>query len=358
MDNPIPSGHMNARNLVPPEDVLFGSSAAMAEVRSKACRICRMNLPILLTGEGGTGKEAIARWIHANSGYAAGEFVRVDCAVIPGTLLESELFGYGQGAFSGANAAKPGRVEMAHRGTLFLDEIADLDTHLQSRVLQLLQDGTFSRIGDHSERRIDARVICATHKDLDRETEAGRFRQELFCRIHGFRLKVPTLRERREDIPALAEFFRTHFEKQFEKKTNTFPPAMLAYLQNMNWPGNLRELSNGVARYVLIGPEAVVHQEHAQKKDRAVRPAEGNETPATLKLLSKDAIREVESNVILETLQANQWNRRKTAQALKISYRALMYKIRDAGLLSSRAVQRGERGPNLSSGSIGKGATD
>jgi two-component system, NtrC family, response regulator AtoC len=343
---------------VPPDPVLFGRSAVMAEVRQKAEKICRTNVPILLCGEGGTGKEALARWIHVNSEYASGEFVKVSCAAIPGTLLESELFGYEQGAFTGANVAKPGRVEMAHRGTLFLDEIADLDLNLQSKLLQFLQDGTFSRIGDHCERRIDARVICATHKDLDQETQGGRFRQDLFYRIHGFRLKVPTLRERREDIPALAEFFRVHFEKQFGTKTDTFPAEMLQYLQNLNWPGNLRELSNGVARYVLIGPEATIHQEHAPKKHKAVRSAEGSETPVTLKRLAKDAIREMERNVILETLRANQWNRRKTALALKISYRALIYKIHDAGLMTRKVAQRGERPTNLSSEAMRNYATD
>jgi len=343
---------------VPPDPVLFGRSAVMAGVRLKAEKICRTNVPILLCGEGGTGKEALARWIHVNSEYGSGEFVKVSCAAIPGTLLESELFGYEQGAFTGAIVAKPGRVEMAHRGTLFLDEIADLDLNLQCKLLQFLQDGTFSRIGDHSERRIDARLICATHKDLDQETEAGRFRQDLFYRIHGFRLKVPTLRERREDIPALAEFFRAHFEKQFGTKTDTFPPEMLQYLQNLNWPGNLRELSNGVARYVLIGPEAAIHQESAPKRGRAARSAEGNGTPVTLKGLAKDAIRELERNVILEALRANQWNRRKTAEALKISYRALIYKIRDAGFMTKKAARRGERLANLSSESMQKWATD
>ncbi|MFI5096851.1 MAG: sigma-54 interaction domain-containing protein [Candidatus Acidiferrales bacterium] len=337
---------------------MFGRSAAMAEVRRRAEKICRTNVPILLCGEGGTGKEALARWIHVNSEYATGEFVKVSCAAIPGTLLESELFGYEQGAFTGANVAKPGRVEMAHRGTLFLDEIAELDPNLQSKLLQFLQDGTFSRIGDCSERRIDARVICATHKDLDEETQAGRFRQDLFYRIHGFRLKVPTLRERREDIPALAEFFRVHFEKQFGTKRDMFPPEMLQYLQNLNWPGNLRELSNGVARYVLIGPEAVIYQEHAPKKHKPARSAEGNGTPVTLKRLAKEAIREMERNVILETLRANQWNRRKTALALKISYRALIYKIHDAGLMTRKAAQRGEPATKLPSESIRNYATD
>jgi len=325
-----------------PDQILFGRSPAMAEVQTRAGRICRANVPLLVCGEGGTGKEALARWIHGNSEYGTGEFVKVNCAAIPGTLLESELFGYEKGAFTGANNVKPGRVELAHRGTLFLDEIADLDLNLQSKLLHFLQDGSFSRIGDQCERKVDARLICATNKDLEAETNAGRFRQDLFYRIHVFRLRMPALRERREDIPLLAEYFRKQFEKQFEMKAEAFPPEMLEYLKNLAWAGNIRELSNGVARYVLLGPEAAIHQEIPTRRTKRVVVEAGNGEPqVTLKRLSKDAIREMEKNVILETLRANQWNRRKTAQALKISYRALIYKIQDAGLVSRRtSLQR------------------
>jgi two-component system response regulator AtoC len=335
-----------------PEESLFGRSSAMAEIQARALRICRTNVPILICGEGGTGKESLARWVHAKSEYASGEFVKVNCAAIPGTLLESELFGYEKGAFTGANNVKPGRVEMAHRGTLFLDEIADLDLNLQSKLLHFLQDGTFSRIGDHSERKVDARLICATNKDLDQETQAGRFREDLYYRIHVFRLKMPALRERREDIPVLAEFFRKQFERQFEMKADPFPPEMLEYLKNLAWAGNIRELSNGIARYVLLGPEAAVHQETTARRSRTSVLHLGNgHGNVTLKRMSKDAIKEMEKNVILETLRANQWSRRKTAQALKISYRALIYKIRDAGLVSRRAaVQRMQNSDAMSIG--------
>jgi two-component system, NtrC family, response regulator AtoC len=321
-----------------PDQILFGNSPTMAEIQAQASRISCTNIPILLCGEGGTGKEALARWLHAHSEYGSGEFVKVNCAAIPGTLLESELFGYEKGAFTGANNLKPGRVELAHRGTLFLDEIADLDLNLQSKLLHFLQDGTFCRIGDQGERKVDARLICATNKDLEAETNAGRFRQDLFYRIHVFRLKMPALRERREDIALLAEYFRKQFEKQFEMKAEAFPPEMLEYLKNLAWSGNIRELSNGVARYVLLGPEAVIHQEVLTRREKRVVRAAGNgEAQVTLKSLSKGAIREMEKSVILETLRANHWNRRKTALALKISYRALIYKIQDAGLVSRRA---------------------
>jgi len=322
-----------------PEEIIFGRSPVMSELFARAVRICQANVPVLIWGEGGTGKEVLARWMHRNSEYGAGEFVKVNCAAIPSTLLESELFGYEKGAFTGANNVKPGRVEMAHRGTLFLDEIADLDLNLQSKLLHFLQDGTFSRIGDHSERKVDARLICATNKDLDQEKQAGRFREDLYYRIHVFRLKMPELRERREDIPLLAEYFRKQFEKQFEIKTEAFPPEMLEYLKNLTWAGNIRELSNGVARYVLLGPEAEMYQDPATRRGKtSVMNIGGGGVANTLKRMSKDAIKEMERNVILETLRANQWNRRKTAQALKISYRALIYKIRDAGLISRRAA--------------------
>jgi len=337
-DNSIRLKTLERPGAVLPDHILFGLSPVMAEIQARAERICRANVPILLCGEGGTGKEALARWIHSNSEYGAGEFVKVNCAAIPGTLLESELFGYEKGAFTGANNVKPGRVELAHRGTLFLDEIADLDLNLQSKLLHFLQDGTFSRIGDHGERKVDARLICATNKNLEEETSAGRFREDLFYRIHVFRLKMPALRERREDIPLLAEYFRKQFERQFEMKAESFPPELLEYLKNLAWAGNIRELSNGVARYVLLGPEAAIHQEIPTRRSKRVVVENGSgEAQVTLKRLSKDAIREMEKNVILETLRANQWNRRKTAQALKISYRALIYKIQDAGLVSRRA---------------------
>jgi two-component system, NtrC family, response regulator AtoC len=308
----------------------------MAEIRAKAEKICRTNIPILLCGEGGTGKEALARWIHKNSENGAGEFVKVNCAAICGSLLESELFGYEKGAFTGAEQSKPGRVEMAHGGTLFLDEIAELDINLQSKLLHFLQDGTYSRLGDHSERNVNARVLCATNKDLSKEMLAGRFRQDFFYRVHGFRLTMPVLRDRREDIPALAEFFRKHYEAQFGMATKPFPPEMLDYLQNYKWNGNIRELSNGVARYVLIGPEAAVAQEDAPKRSITAKTKSASTEIVPLKRVAKDAIKEMERNLILEALRANQWNRRKTALVLKISYRALIYKIRDAGLVSSR----------------------
>jgi two-component system response regulator AtoC len=323
-------------DFLPPDDVLFGQSAAMQEVRQRAAKICGTNLSVLLVGEGGTGKEVLARWIHKQSLACNGQFVKVNCAAIPGTLLESELFGYEKGAFTGAHASKPGRVELAHNGTLFLDEISDLEMGLQSKLLQFLQDGCFSRIGDDSSRTVNTRVICTTNRDLEHEIASGRFRADLFYRINVFQLRLPRLHERREDIAVLAEYFRKQYEKQFTKESAALEPEMLNYLRNLDWPGNLRELSNGIARYVLIGPEAAFIPESTKHRTAAAHfsPDETNAVP--LKCRAKEAIRDMERNLVLEALRANQWNRRKAAIALKISYRALIYKIRDAGLRSSR----------------------
>jgi two-component system response regulator AtoC len=315
-----------------PDEVLFGNSPRMAEVRQKAEKISGANIPVLICGEGGTGKESLARWIHAHSPFRNGQFVKVNCAAIPGTLLESEMFGYERGAFTGAQAAKPGLIERAHNGTLFLDEISDLKIGLQSKLLQFLQDGCFSPLGGETERAIDTRLICATSKNLEEEIAAGRFRADLFYRINVIWLRLPKLCERKEDIPQLAEYLRIQHQKQFARESGPLPSNILSYLQNLNWPGNLRELSNGIARYVLIGPEAVVGPDLLQKP-AATAPRICTESKSLpLKQIAKESIREMERSVILEALQANQWNRRRTAESLKISYRALIYKIRNAGL--------------------------
>jgi two-component system response regulator AtoC len=326
-------------NSLPPDYVLFGRSAAMNEVRLRAEKICRTNIPVLFCGAGGTGKEAMAQWIHARSAFSQGQFVKVNCAAIPGNLLESELFGYEKGAFTGAQVSKPGRVELAHNGTLFLDEIADLEMGLQSKILHFLQDGCFSRIGDQAERAVNVRVICATNKDLEQEIAAGHFRSDLFYRINVVRLRLPLLSERKEDIPVLAEYFRTLHEQQFAIESKPLSQEMIEYLQNANWPGNVRELSNGMARHVLIGPEAALGQTGAAERASIKSQVKVAVGAVPLKRIAKEAIQELERNVILDSLRAHQWNRRKTAAALQISYRALIYKIRDAGLTSRRPAR-------------------
>src|SRR6202166_3366186 len=284
----------NATNTLPPDYVLFGRSAAMSEVRLRAEKICRTNIPVLLCGAGGTGKEAMARWIHTHSRNGSGQFVKVNCAAIPGNLLESELFGYEKGAFTGAQVSKPGRVELAHNGTLFLDEIADLEMGLQSKILHFLQDGCFSRIGDQAERAVNVRVICATNKDLEQEIAAGHFRSDLFYRINVVRFRLPLLSERKEDIPVLAEYFRTLHEQQFAIESKPLSQEMIEYLQNANWPGNVRELSNGMAPPRFIGAEGPLDPNGAGERASMQSQSQQGVGAVPLKRIAKKAIQELE----------------------------------------------------------------
>jgi two-component system response regulator AtoC len=334
-------GLLATTNFLPPEEIIFGRSAAMNAVRRILAKLAGTNIPVVLNGEGGTGKELLARWIHTHSLHSNGEFVKVNCAAIPNLLLESELFGYEKGAFTGAVSSKPGRFELANNGTLFLDEIEDLDLSLQGKLLHFLQDGSFCRIGDNTERLIDTRLICATNKDLEEQIKRNRFRADLFYRINVVQLRLPNLRDRREDIPELAEYLRTRYEKQFEKRAAPFRPEMLGYLQNRSWPGNVRELSNEIARYVLIGSDGSIDGDQSRGWESASVTAAAGKGAVSLKRIAKEAVREMERNVILQALRANQWNRRKTAQTLKISYRALIYKISEAGLSSKSSSSNG-----------------
>ncbi|HKW61801.1 MAG TPA: sigma-54 dependent transcriptional regulator [Candidatus Acidoferrum sp.] len=345
------NGNPELASVLPPEDVLFGRSEAMREVRKRATKIAATNIPVLLCGPKGSGKEVLARWIHNHSVVATGEFVKVNCAAIPGTLLESELFGFEKGAFTGAHAAKPGRVESAHNGTLFLDGIADLDLASQSKLLQFLQDGRFSRIGDEQERSVDTRLMCATDKHLEEEIAQGKFRADLYYRINVVCLKLPALRDRREDIPVMAEYFLARCQHQFQAQAEPLSMETLHYMQCLDWPGNIRELSNGIARHVVIGPEASILEDSLRSATPPSPPAPAKNGIVPLKSLCKEAIRASEKNIILEALRANRWNRRKAAQELKISYRLLIYKIRDAGLMTKQknsVTSRQEASPSPS----------
>src|ERR1700739_530131 len=202
----------------PPDAVVFGKSEAMQSLRARMDKVASANVPVLINGESGTGKDIIARMIHGLSPWKTGPFVKVNCPAIPGTLLESELFGYEKGAFTGAFGSKPGRVELAHRGSLFLDEISELDLALQSKLLQLLQDGQFCRIGAQEDKKVEVRVVCATNRDLEEEIVNGAFRADLFYRINVVNLHMPALRERASDIPQLVSYFLEYYNRKFNAR--------------------------------------------------------------------------------------------------------------------------------------------
>lgn len=322
----------------------FGPSVPMQAVRQRVDRAAGLDVPILILGESGTGKEVLARYIHERSPWRTGPFVKVNCPAIPGTLLESELFGFEKGAFTGATSAKPGRIEMAQGGTLFMDEIADLDSTLQSKLLHVLQDGRFTRIGDHEERVMDARLICASNRELRREIETGSFRSDLLYRINVISVTLPPLRDRREDIPYLAESLRETFNRRFKREAKPLSRETLHLLQHREWPGNIRELENCVARYVILGSEEAFFSERDDKRNEPLTYEATPDGKIPLKRISQQVTRRMERELILKVLQANHWNRRKTAEALKISYRALLYKVRQAGLPAKRP-QRGPAAP-------------
>ena len=325
---------------IPPDSVVFGRSEVMQAVRERLDKVASANVPVLIQGESGTGKDIIARMIHGLSPWKGGPFVKVNCPAIPGTLLESELFGYEKGAFTGAYGSKPGRVELAHRGTLFLDEISELDLGLQSKLLQLLQDGQFCRIGAQEDKKVEVRIVCATNRKLEQEIETGTFRQDLFYRINVVNLHLPPLRERRGDIEGLVHYFLEHYNRKYNCRARNLSPELMAVLQKYHWPGNIRELENLVKRYVILGSEEVISSDLVTRDQEYFNPDLNLDGPISLKKLTRQAVRELERKVILKVLQANHWNRKQAARALSISYRALLYKIRDAGLPPNRTTRR------------------
>jgi len=325
---------------LPPAEIIFGCSPAMMGIRHKVNKIAASSIPVLIQGQNGTGKEVLAHYLHKQSLVAAGPFIKVNCAAIPGTLLESELFGYERGAFTGAYALKPGRAEMADGGTLFLDSIDEIDLGLQAKMLQVLQDSQFSRIGGREDIQVQIRIICAANRALDQEVSSGRFRQDLYYRINVVNLEMPPLSARIEDIRDLVDHFLERHRRRHQSPARPISANLMRLLESHHWPGNIRELENLIERYVILGSEEAVSAELLNSgRVRAVaeRPLGG---PIHLKVVTRQAVQELERKIILSVLEANHWNRRRTASELRISYRALLYKIRQAGLPPKRSIRR------------------
>ena len=331
MSGIVGSNH-NSGPQAPPESVIFGTTQSMQSLQRKLRIVANADVPVLVSGESGTGKEILARMIHQQSPWNQGAFVKVNCPAIPGALLESELFGYERGAFTGAHGAKPGRVEMAHRGSLFLDEIGEMELGIQAKLLQLLQDGEFVRIGAQETLKVDVRVICATNRDLEAEITAGRFRQDLFYRINVVQIRVPALRERAQDIPMLVNYFLEFYKQKFSVSPKPIRTSIVKMMQHYSWPGNIRQLENLVKRYAILGNEEAITTDlvaGCESSPDVTIPVDGK---ISLKKITRQASKDLERRIIVKMLHAHNWNRKKAATALSISYRALLYKIQETGI--------------------------
>ncbi|MGD0910060.1 MAG: sigma 54-interacting transcriptional regulator [Candidatus Acidiferrales bacterium] len=323
------NGFIGALDL-PPEEVIFGDSPRMAIARSKVQLAAATNVPVLLQGESGTGKEILARLLHIRSPRAPLPWVKVVCPAIPNTLIESELFGYEKGAFTGANSTKRGRVEQAHNGTLFLDEIGGLDPAVQAKLLQLLQDGTFMRVGGQEMLHMDARIISSANIDLKQQTEDGSFRLDFLYRLNAVTIDLPPLRKRIEDLPVIVDYLLSVYVRSLRRTARPLGAEMMALMRRFDWPGNIRQLENMIRSYVLLGSEDVLAAELVPKAERDPIPEIDLAKPVSLKQITKAATAKLERDIIQRVLEANGGSRRKTAQWLNISYRSLLYKLGEA----------------------------
>ena len=305
-----------------PGSEMVGSGPRMREVVALANRVAPSNASVVIEGESGTGKEVVARLIHHLSPRREKPFVALNCSAIPATLIESELFGYERGAFTGAEQRRLGNFELAHEGTLFLDEIADLPLELQAKFLRVLEERKIRRLGGRAEVEVDVRVLCATNRDLKDEVRAGRFREDLYFRLHVFAIRLPPLRERREDVPLLVAHFVQKFDAETGKRVQGVTPGALAALQAHRWPGNVRELRNAVERAMILVDGDVIGEDHLPPDVRAARPE-----AATLRVPLGLPLDEVEKQVILASLDRNGGNKARTADLLGISEKTLYNKL-------------------------------
>jgi len=324
------------RLALPPEEIIFGSTPAMTMVRENIRKLAATTIPVLITGESGTGKELIAQLLHRYSPEATKAFIQINCAAIPATLIESELFGYEKGSFTGAVGTKPGRVELAHSGTLFLDEIGELDMAVQSKLLQVLQDGQFSRLGGQEDKKVNVRFIFATNRELEEEILAGNFREDLYYRVNVVNLRLPPLRERLEDIPDLAHYFINKHNEKYNCRAAPLSGSVVARLQEYHWPGNIRQMENLMKRYVVLGSEDAILSEVSDRSPDMFKFTIPPSGEVSLKTITRQAVRQIERQVILKVVEASHWNRKQAARRLHISYRALLYKLKEVGVPSER----------------------
>ncbi len=292
-----------------------------------------------MLGESGTGKEVLARLIHKLSPRAHRTFLKVNCAAVPADLLESELFGYEPGAFTGATHAKPGKFELCNKGTILLDEIGEMPPLLQAKLLHVLQDQQFSRLGSRSVIKVDVRILAATNINIPEALATKRLREDLYYRLNAFTLTLPPLRDRREEIPVLLKHSMTRMAERYARSPLPLSPNLLQACHNHSWPGNLRELNNFLKRYLILGDESLAVSELLPRNDgTGGTPGESSRTsdPGGLKSLARSAKDEAEALAITRALEQTNWNRKQAAAILQISYKALLYKIRQYGIAEAR----------------------
>ncbi|MCJ7507473.1 MAG: sigma-54 dependent transcriptional regulator [candidate division Zixibacteria bacterium] len=322
-------------------DSLVGDSPVMLQIRSIVEQVADSELTVLIRGNSGTGKEIVARLLHSLSSRKNEPFIKVNCAAIPRELLEAELFGYEKGAFTGAHKTKPGRFEIASKGTIFLDEIGDMPLELQSKLLQVLEQCEFMRVGGIKTIRVDVRIVCATNRDLEQALKRKALREDLFYRLNEVTITLPLLKDRKSDIPLLMEHFLQKYNSLYNKKYGQISASNMKLIQEHDWPGNVRQLENLIKQVVVRGDEEIIHEiiksTPSERNAEVILEEKNSVQKETFSLKEKVAttITKEEKKLIAEVLNKTNWNRRRAAELLEISYRSLLYKIKEYQLNNS-----------------------
>jgi two-component system response regulator AtoC len=309
----------------------FSTNPKVLRIRDIAKHVADTDVPVFILGESGVGKEVLARFIHNNSTRRDKPFVKVNCAALPNDLLESELFGYEKGAFTGAMNDKPGKFELADKGTLLLDEVGEMSPHLQAKLLHVLQDCEYSRLGAKRSIRVDARVLASTNINIEEAVASGRFREDLYFRLNVIRMDIPPLRERREDIPILCNYFLCKYRERYRSSVEEISPSLLDSLLRFDWPGNIRQLENAIKRYLIL-PDVDMTLNELKEGAPGAPPAnvvvKPKEDSMSLKDVGTRAAEQAEKELVLRVLEETSWNRKQAARRLNICYKALLNKLK------------------------------